>query len=205
MACAAGSSAFCEDFDTSGAVPTWDQSAIDPKGSLSVSALRATSAPASLLSTMAQRSASDAYAQATLRKEFVGWRRIVLEFDIFVEPPAFSGSDVNSGIVDLYFRSATSSDGVALGLGATYTTLGIPGKLVNSSVLVEGAWQHARFDVDPTGSATGSIGAVSWKGTFPALVAGSAPTMGIDIGVDGFNRPAPEFRVFYDNVTVDFP
>lgn len=38
----------------------------------------------------------------------------------------------------------------------------------------------------------------------PSSPAATSETI-LDLGVNGYNQPAPEFRVFYDNVTVDFP
>ncbi len=203
--CVPGAHAFCEDFDTSTTLPALDGTQVDPKGAVSLSTARAASAPGALLSTMQRRVASDVHAQATLEKDFSGWRRTVLDFDVFVEAPGFVSNDVNSGIISLFFDSSTNGASFSLSVGVGYTTLGTPQTLLNSGALAYGSWQHAHFDIDPTGNVEGSVGAASWKGTFVPPAAGASPSTRIQLGVNGYNQPAPEFRVFYDNVTVDFP
>ena len=41
--------------------------------------------------------------------------------------------------------------------------------------------------------------------TFPTLTGGSAQKFELGLGINGFNKPAPAFEVFYDNVTIDYP
>lgn len=203
--CVPGAHAFCEDFDTITSVPTWDGRSLDAKGAISLSTLRAMSPPRSFLSTMERRSGADPYAQATIHKSFAGWRRVIVELDIFVEAPAFAPGDINSGILSMFLASSSGTAGFALSIGDGYTTLGIPEKFVGGPSLLYDAWRHARFDIDPAGTVSGSIGQVTWNGTFPAATAGGDPATIVEIGVNGYNQPAPPYRVFYDNLTVDFP
>ena len=203
--CLPGVHSFCDDFDIGAPLASWDGQYLDPKGGLSVSMLRAKSATGSLLSTMARRGASDPHAQSTVYKQFAGVRRVIVEFDVFLETPSFASGDVNSGIVGIFFSSSTPKAAVALSVGKGYTTLGNPGTSVNSAALTGDTWLHARFDFDPAGTVQGSIGASSWQQTFPAYFVGTDPETSLQLGVNGYNQPAPELRVFYDNVTIDFP
>lgn len=159
--CVAGVHAFCDDFDLGAPLASWDRQYVDPKGALSVSTLRAKSAPGSLLSTRARRAALDPRAQATVDKQFPGVRRIIVEFDVFLETPVFASGDINSGIVGILFNSTGSKAPLALSAGKTYTALGIPGTSVTGAPLTGDTWLHARFDFDPAGTVQGSIGGSS--------------------------------------------
>jgi hypothetical protein len=204
--CIPGAHAFCDDFDVGAPLATWEGKAVDSKGTVSVSTQRAKSAPGALLTTMARRAASDPYALSAAFKKFPGARRIVVEFDMFLETPSFVDGDINAGIVSIYISSSTVGNAqIALSVGKGYTTFGNPGAPVNGDPLTGDTWLHARFDFDPSGKVTGSIGSVTWQQTFPAYVVGTNPETRLDLGVNGYNQPAPEFRVFYDNVTIDFP
>ena len=157
-------------------------------------------------STMALRSASAAIEYATISKAFSVWRRIVVDVDVYLVQPAWQRSDVNSGIFTMGLYSDATTDGVAMSVGAGYVTFGVPGgKSSNGAPFPVDQWVHLHVDLDPAGTFSAIVGTEAFQQTFPALDGTSNPRMFVNIGVSGYNKPAPAFDVSYDNLTIDLP
>ena len=57
------------------------------------------------------------------------------------------------------------------------------------------SWVHYKFQVAPLASYNDS-----WT---PSATNPTDPKTNVHFGIFGYNKPAPEFRVVYDNITID--
>jgi hypothetical protein len=206
--CVPGAHAFCADFDTGDLLAGWTRPNVDAIGAVTLATDRSVSPARSMLATLSRRSSNAPSQYALLEEELAGFHRTRVEFDFYPKAPSWQNGDVNSGIFVLYFYSpaiAGGGDGVALSMGRDYTTLGALGTSLDGTPLPTDQWLHARVDVDPAGSIDATFGPVHFNGTFAALPQGPSSVTSLQLGISGYNQPAPEFRVYYDNVTVDFP
>lgn len=203
--CQSSVHAFCADFDDGVALKdAWDMQ-FDVGSAAAISTKQASSAPNSAFITMARREANAPTAYGVLNKVFTGWARTVVDFDAYIEAPAFLSGDVNSGIVTISFYSDPNIDvGVAVSAGDGYVTVGTPGTPGSGKQMPNGRWFHLHFDVDPKSSLSAKIDDEIFKDTWTSS-AGSNPRTVVSIGISGYNRPAPAYNVYYDNVTIDFP
>jgi hypothetical protein len=193
----------CLDFDDGVLPADW---VVDVTGgALSWSSTRAVSPPGALFSTQPRRPTIK--SKAMLRKRMdTSFRHTVVEFDLYVEPPAWQAGDVNAGVFEISFFSSTVSGGIAVSIGQSYVTIGAPEGSVQSNMpLPFGEWVHAKVDLDPAGRLEALIGTVPLAKTFAALTAGTSAQTVVYLGVNGYNAPAPQFEVYYDNVTIDLP
>jgi hypothetical protein len=203
--CTSAPHAFCADFDQGALADGWDDTYQDFNSTLVLSTKRALSAPGSASITMPRRESGASAAYATLIKRFTGWKRIVIDFDAYIEAPTFLSGDVNSGMLTIESYSEPNQNvGIAVSVGEVYTTVGNPGTASNGAPLSWDRWFHVHFDVTPTKSFSAVIDGQAFAGTWSATM-GTDPKTIIGIGVAGYNKPAPEFRFYYDNVTIDFP
>jgi hypothetical protein len=204
--CGASTHAFCSDFELPNVNDGWSSKQTTSSGTVSLSTDLSTSPSHSMLAVMPRRAANAPAAYALLRQDFAVWHRIVVEFDFFARAPAWQTNDVNSGVFVLfYYSSATPGEGLSLSMGQGYTTLSAPNNMqLSGATLPTEAWQHARIDMDPIGKVDATFGTVHFTGAFPPIPTGTSPKMSLQLGISGYNQPAPEFRIYYDNVTVDF-
>ena len=202
--CASSSThTFCADFDEGSATAGWSSTQVDPDGALSLSTSTFTSSPASLRATMARRSSSSPGEYATVDEKVTGWPHVVVDFDVYLEPPSFQNGDINSGIMSLSYFSGSVNASATISVGASYITVGTLGAPINGTPMPTSTWLHVHFDVDPQGTFDAKIGAQTFHQTFAALTPGTSPVLFLELGVLGFNQPAPAYAVQYDNVTMD--
>jgi hypothetical protein len=194
--------AACLDFDDGGLPSDWTQYV--SLGSVTWSSTVALSPPGALRSTVPRRPTNKEYAE--LRKKMSSdFHRVVVELDLYVEPPAWQAGDINAGVFDIGLYSSTVNTGVATSVGQTYVTLGNPGAALAANPVRYAKWIHAKFDLDPAGTYDVTLDGASFHQTFAPLDAGLSPSTQVILGVDGYNAPAPEFIVYYDNVLIDLP
>jgi hypothetical protein len=203
--CSAIKHAFCADFDTGALADGWTHTDVESPGAVTLSTDTSVSPARSFLSTMARRASTDPFANAALEIKFGGWHHMVVEFDFLPKTPDWIDTDVNSGLFALSFFGDNYSDGLALSMGHAYTTLGTPGTDISDAPLPTEAWLHAHVDFDPAGKVDATFGTIHFIGTFAALPNDTNQTTALSVGINGYNQPAPQYRVYYDNVTVDFP
>lgn len=204
----AGGHAFCVDFDQSTDVlgGAWDAQRVDTNGQATVSSARALSLPNALELRMDRRSSTAPDAYAVVEKTFGGkLRRMLLEYDMYFEPTTWQAGDINSGFLVISF-AGTNQD-VTFSIGEDYFGMQSPGGTSSGNgAFPFGEWVHVRVDVDPVG---GRLSASIGKGQLTKTWQGRSPDSGtgmfLSLGISGYNKPAPAFHVFYDNVVVDFP
>lgn len=203
--CASGVHAFCDDFDEGGFLARWDGPVIQPKGSLAASTLRSISAPAALLAATERLQTGDPETRALVSRRWGDVKAVRIECDVRVESPAFAENDGNVSMLEVRISTAAGSRVFFVFVGIDYTTLSLPGAMVNGPAFPTDTWQHARIELDPAGTITATVGDSRWKERFPALATGAMAETELRLGLTVFNRPTPPFNVFYDNVTIDFP
>ena len=195
--CASSSHTFCADFDEGSLLAGWDGSNTDPTGAMSLDP-NAKSAPSSALMTLQRHETQVLYEN--LEKAWPKTGHVVVEFDILVETPAWKMNDVNAGIVTMSFNPIGN---IAVSYGQGYVTIGAMGGQMNGNgPLPSGSWFHMKLDADPAGSLHVLAADQTIDQTFPKVVGQTKTTL--NLGISGYNSPCPEFRVHYDNVTVDF-
>jgi hypothetical protein len=204
--CGAAGTAFCDDFDRNGAPKDgWSEQEVSLGSSLAFSTVRAVSGPTSLLAMNPARpaSATDATYAVLGRDLAVTAARMVVVFDVYVVRPAFQTTDVNMGIACLGLRTAGVRDHLCISVGADY--VGFAG--TNGTALTFDAWVHVEATVDHSGTpiATVKIGKDVYTGLPDRTNETTRPDLVfLDLGLHGYNEPAPAFTVFYDNVTIDW-
>lgn len=202
--CTQSSHTFCADFDEGDVLLGWSSNQVDTDGTLGLSTSNALSSPAAAHMTMARRGSSAPTENATISKGFAAWQRIVTDVDVYLVAPAWQQGDVNSGFFTMGFYSSATSDAMALSIGANYVTVGAPGGVSsNGTTFPTDQWVHVHVDVDPAGTFSMTIGTQSFQKTFPAMDGTGSPHMYVNLGISGYNEPAPAFDVSYDNVTID--
>ena len=202
--CQSANHAFCADFDQGPVLSGWDSPQLDFGGTITASSTRYVSPSTSAAILMPRRGAAAPTSYVTLNKGWPGWRHVIIDFEVYLEAPSWDTLDVNSGIFAVEFFSASNDQGISLSAGKDYLTVGNPGTAMGGKPVPNDRWFHVQFDVDPTKGLKATIDDQVFSATWSAQ-AGASPTMRIYLGVSGFNQPAPEYRLDYDNVTVDFP
>jgi hypothetical protein len=206
--CQPGAHAFCSDFDKGTLLDVWTEKREEFGGRVELSTARSLSPSGSLFTTLPRRGDINTTYYSFIRKEFPGnWRRMVASFDVYVENQVWQVGDVNSGIASFGFVAQNVQVYGAISLGRDYVSIGFsdhPGK--NGKALPRDAWVHFACEVDPATLVRCVIDGetLDIPITNPATP-GAAQRMAFDLGIAGYNDPAPEYRVHYDNVTVDFP
>lgn len=202
--CLTGAHAFCADFDDGSVSAGWSDLQLDFGGTITPSTTRFVSPSFSAAVKMPRRAVSDPISYVTMNKLFSGWAHIVVDFDVYIEAPSWITGDVNSGIVSLFFYSDGLDKGISVSCGKDYTTIGTPAGQLNGGAMPSDRWFHVHFDVDPSKGTKATIDGQAYNDAWSASPSAN-PTTRIAVGVSGYNQPAPEFRINYDNVTVDFP
>jgi hypothetical protein len=202
--CVPNAHTFCADFEDGDVMTGWSRNEIAPEGSLSASTARFVSPSHALLTTMDRRAADAPPAYAQLTKTFDGWHKVAIDLDLFVEPPAWQLGDVNSGFFVVFFYADGVEFGVAMSLGELYITFGTPASSSpqDNKPLPFGSWVHLHAVVSPS-ALDATVGSVPFTSSWSPPAAAANARMSVQLGIAGYNRPAPAFRAFYDNVTVD--
>ena len=123
-----------------------------------------------------------------------------MDFDVFLEQPAFMAADSNAGLFCAGFYAGTNEDGTCMSVAPTYTIF-----TGNGPAFPTERWVHVRYDVDPQAK-VGAMevnGAPFAKGPFTLPAGSGAPRMLVQVGVLGYNVPAPAFSATFDNVTIE--
>lgn len=202
--CLSSTHAFCADFDDGSVTAGWNSPQLDFGGTITASTVRSVSPNTSAAVRIPRRGAADPAAYVTMNKQFSGWARIVVDFDMYIEAPSWVTGDVNSGIFSLFFYSDGLDKGLSVSAGKDYVTLGTPAGSLGGDPMPNDRWFHVHFDVDPSKGTKATIDGQSFNDAWSASPTAN-PVMRIAVGISGYNQPAPEYRINYDNVTVDFP
>ena len=143
-------------------------------------------------------------ASDLLSVAYLDARQIIEDADVFVASPAWKQGDINAGIFTINFYSDAKSEGSALSIGPDYSTFGNPGAAKNGAAITFDQWFHLHVVIDPAGSARLELGAQVLEQTFPPLSPNAGAITTVELGISGYNKPCPQFDVWYDNVTIDF-
>lgn len=201
--CQPGAHLLCDDFDDGAPSPLWSEESVEATGKLGVSTARFVSPPSSLRVATERRAATDPLGDVFLSKQLTGFRSVKVDLELFVEAPAWEADDVNAGFVVVFYASTNGdNDGVAMSAGRDYVTIGNPAGGGSGPPIAFGQWVHVRFEITPSAMKV-SVGAVVYEKTWPALAPGATPQTSINVGISGYNRPAPPFTAYYDNVVID--
>lgn len=196
--------ALCADFDEGAYLAGFDNQVIGPVGEVVAASERSRSAPKSLRTTLGRRESTIEYA-VVIHSRTAPWRRVVTEFDVFLQQPDFKAADINAGIFTAGFYGELDAN-VAFSVGPDYTTLAVPSSAISGPAFPFDRWVHVRFDMDPlTGKVSSTVDGARLERSFAPTAQGNSPTTALSFGVSGYNKPCPTFRVFYDNVVVDYP
>jgi hypothetical protein len=206
---------FCADFDDKDAGGAWTTVSAPDPGTLDLAEPRSRSAPHAARAQDPRRAAG-VYRHVSLLKNLPHvWTRTVVEFDVFVASLLAAEGDSTAGLVALNFKSQdkTKYQGVAFSLAAPLSAFGVLSALADGGPWVTATnlpaiafdrWIHLTLDVTPGGAVTVHAGDVTATLMLPALAAGPQPSVELEVGIIGFNAPAPAFDLSVDNVTVDF-
>lgn len=197
--------ALCVDFDDGPAITGFDDQSVGAVGEVVSATERSRSAPRSLRTTLGRREATIEYA-VVIHSRSGPWRRVVTDFDIYLETPTFKASDINAGIFTAGFYGDSQDMGIAFSAGPDYTTLAAPGTALSGPVFPFDRWVHVHFDIDPVnGKLSSTVDGVTLERTFFPIASGNSPSSSLSFGVSGYNKPCPTFRAYYDNIVVDYP
>lgn len=204
--CATSLHAFCADFEYLNALDAFTGDQVAPNGTLALSTTRAKGGVRSLFASLPRRATEE--TTALLSKTIPGdWRRTVVEFDMYLEPPDWQTNDVNASIFEIAYASDTQSVTFYAVTGKDYFNLGGGGATdTYGPPIATGKWIHFKAELTTSALQVSIDGAPHATHAFTALTAsGVDRQIEMAIGVDGFNAPAPELKIYYDNLTVDFP
>ena len=115
----------CADFDEGALATGWGSSHQDPRASIGLSTTRYVSPSASFHATIDRRAALDLEYALLEQKVTAPWRRTVMDFDIFLEQPAFQGGDVNAALLAIDFQGGSSALTVYLTYGQGYCQVNV--------------------------------------------------------------------------------
>ena len=203
--CVPGAHTFCDDFDGPGALGDGWSNVDKTSGTLELSTSTFLSAPRALTATLPRRPQGAPADQATLVKQINGpWKHTVIECDVLVDPTTWQSSDINSGAFALTLFGENGSATFTLSIAETYSSLNGPPQPGTGPAVPTGTWQHWKIDLQLDGTITATLGTIvlSAKGQLPAPTAGGSGTI-LELGVLGYNAPAPAFGFHFDNVTID--
>lgn len=192
---------FCADFDEGVVLDGWSYETADAPGTHELS--MSPSLSRALHSTMPRR--SNAKARISLTKSFPGnFRRFVLDCDVHLVTPDWMSGDINAALLEIDFESDSKNEAFYLTSGRDYTDIGLIGlAALTGEPLPTSAPFHVQITLDPAGQWDAKVGEQVFHKTFAPIVAGANPEISFELGVIGFNAPAPTFDVYYDNVTID--
>ena len=204
--CQPGAALFCDDFEAGELLETWTFRQTQFGGKAEHSTGKAQSGSRSLFASLPRRGNLNTNYAASVSKRMPGaWRHVKVNLDVWLDPVSWQAGDINSGILAFAYNSDTQSHGIALSIDKDSTTLGVgqdsrpPG-----ADFPEGKWVHLTLDADPESAVELRMdGVVIGQGTANGWAAGANPDMTLQLGVLGYNDPAPEYAVYYDNVVVE--
>lgn len=208
--CSSGSHVFCMDFEGVDPLSQWTSLEQTAPGVLQVTADRAHS-PSHAMHAHNPRLAAGEKRYVDALKTFPGaWRRVVLDFEVYVVRPAFSAGDSNFGIFGIAFWSNGAVQESALSVTETATVLAVSsdGRYLggtDGSMLPWDTWVHVHVEATPGGPVHATVGGIELTTSLPALAAWDSPRIDVTIGVLGYNSPVPDVDVYVDDVTVDLP
>lgn len=192
--------AFCADFDGDALREGWTSDSEEVGGTLSLVNPTATHPSRALLAKMPRRETAKGYASLGKTLD-IAWRRVVMSFDVYVERPAFLAGDSNAGLICFAFYAGSEADGTCMSVASEYVGFG-----VDKPPLRYDSWLHATFDVDPIAKiARAEVDGVVFEGPVSVPASGGAQRIEIQLGVLGYNVPAPAFAATYDDITIDLP
>ena len=209
--CALRPHAFCSDFDGDDPYSPWKVRTQEAPGALEITSVRSVSSPRALHAHNPRQTSSKHYV--TLEQPFTGaWRRVVVDFDMYLENPSFLAGDSDFGLLGIFFSSTGAEQVLALGVGAAESGISLksggqdrPDLAASAGAMTYDQWVHLHVDMSPGGAVTGTLGTLSYATTLPVLAAGASPSIRLLVGALCFNVPLPEINLFIDNVTIDFP
>lgn len=195
--CKSGTHAFCADFDGPSLLSGWTDTAMD--GPLTASS-NALSPPFALEATLPRRETTFGRSQVYLEIKRP-WARTTVEYDVFLEPVDFLPGDINFGVACIVFAAGSDAEGACLARSADDTSW-----LESKAPFSTGKWVHVQHVLDPfTKKSSVDIDGILLSGFLPPppTTAGER-AIRLELGVLGFNKPAPAATMRFDNVTVDF-
>lgn len=201
--CSTQTQTFCADFESGELLTGWTKKTADTIGALALSDTRSLSPRRSLFAMLPRRNQGEPPSRVTLDKLFEGpFKRVVVEFDVYLEGAEWLVGDINSAMVGIEFFSSLPGNAVFLSIGKEYANLND----TFGVALPNDRWVHGKIDVDqPAGKVVAKVGMQPYAFAFTPKPAGATPAISISVGINGFNAPVPRFAAYYDNVTVDFP
>ena len=131
---------------------------------------------------------------------------MVVDFDLFLEAQDWQAADSNSAVFSVVMLSDTGEQATHLTISESSASVGVKvGPAAHGRKLATDRWVHVQYDVTPDVRVRADIdGEVHDVAMRAVSRSGNERTL-LMLGVNGFNDPTPEFRVYVDNVTVDFP
>ena len=202
------SHAFCADFDHGGVSLGWTTTTNDTPGTLALDDL-ALSAPHAMRTMRPQPTVG---AVTLFQKQLVmGWRRVILQADIYLSAPAWQPGDVNIGLMEVSFDSDTVHSGTLYFIDPVHaegTIEHLPDtaeRYLPVDAPSPARWVHMLVDFDPAGHVHYEVDGVSFDRTFAAVTPGPNPAIYVGVGALQYNMPAPAVDVRFDNVFADMP
>lgn len=193
--------AFCADFEGDDYRAGWDS--IDdtvPGGTLGTSA-GAFEVGKGFRATLPRRDAVKGYASLGTHVP-TAVRRAVVEFDVKLDPTASQQADSTVGLICAEFYIGSAHGGICFGVGPGFSPFGT----TNGPSLETGRWVHGHLELDPVSqTASATIGSKTYASPWVRPAGAGAPQLFVQLGVLGYNVPAPPVGVTFDNVVVDFP
>jgi hypothetical protein len=201
----AASHVFCDDFDRTNAPASgWTGQDVSPKGMLSLSPTRAVSAPSALFTKLPRRNPADVTEAATLSQVILkSFTKITIAYDMFIEKPDFTDGDINVGVGCFSARYNNTRGATCMSVGADYTGV------FNTQLgpWPWDAWVHVVLTMPTEGSPSATItstgGTRTATGNYEIEVAVGEPDIRMELGLQSYNKPAPGFTAYYDNVVID--
>ncbi|CAN5487372.1 hypothetical protein BH09MYX1_BH09MYX1_25260 [soil metagenome] len=212
--CDGNLTAFCADFDETellaasidGKPGKWTTAFTDPTGSLTLDSSRAISAPAALFAQLPRRGDVNQLPREQLRWAVSdAWRRVRITMQMYLENPGWMQGDINAALLEWACYSKGGDTGVVMTLGDGYVSTGETSATpINGNGFPLDTWTSVVLDFDPAGSMRLDYGSLFINQTFVAKVKAGQTSCFLSVGIDGFNDPAPPFRVHYDDVTLAY-
>lgn len=198
-----GTHAFCDDFDRTNAPESgWSSTSVTPGvATMSIVDDRAVSAPRALFTKLPRREPAGAVQYAVLEKTLSGsFSKAIISWDMFVVRPAFQNGDINVGVGCFSGRVDNTRGYGCMSIGADYASL--MGATIGP--FPWDRWVHMELTMPADGAPSVRVdNGTTETGNYEIEASVGSPELRIDLGLHGYNRPAPAFTVYYDNLVVD--
>lgn len=201
----AASHLFCDDFDrTNAAASGWTRSDVSAKGTLSLSPTRAVTAPYALFTQLPRRNPTDVTESATLTQIIQrSFTKITIAYDTFIERPDFSDGDINVGVGCFNARYNNTRGATCISVGADYSGV----FQTQLGPWPWDRWVHVELSMPvegvPSATITSTAGTKTVTGSYEISVDVGEPDIRVELGLQSYNKPAPGFTAYYDNVVID--